>query len=252
MSLNHSMYYYEYKKSDDSHIIDAINTLVSKHPRNGFWKIFGRLQRQGYKWNHKRVYRVYKSLGLNIRRKTKKRVPQRIKEPLQELYQPNIQWSMDFMSDTLYYGRRYRVLNVIDEFNREFLDVVVDTSLPAQRVIYTLEQIIDWRGKPQSIRVDNGPEFISLKLELWCSMHNIQLKFIQPGKPTQNSRVERFNGSMRRELLDAYAFNTLHEVRVVAKEWMDDYNNHRPHDALGKLTPNEYLLKYNSNTGCSA
>ena len=157
-------------------------------------------------------------------------------------------WSMDFMSDSLYSGRRYRLLNVIDEFNRELLDVAVDTSLPAVRVIKTLERICEWRGRPKAIRVDNGPEFISHKLEAWCSLCKIDLQFNRPGTPTDNARIERFNGSFRRELLDAYIFNSLSEVRMMAEEWMIDYNTERSHDSLDKLTPIEFLERYNQAT----
>lgn len=245
ISLSKSSYYYEKKPKDDSEVINVINELIDKHPRNGFWLIFNRLRRLGHTWNHKRVYRVYKALGLNFKKRTKKRIPKRIKQPLQDLFEPNEQWSMDFMSDTLYSGKRYRILNIMDEFNRELIEFEVGTSLPATKVIQALNRAIDFRGKPQSIRVDNGPEFISHKLEIWCYIHSIELKFIQPGCPTQNSRVERFNGSMRREFFDAYLFYTLDEVKIMAKEWIDDYNNHRPHAVLGKLSPIEYLDKYN-------
>lgn len=152
---------------------------------------------------------------------------------------------MDFMSDTLFSGSRYRILNVMDEFNRELIEFEVGTSLPARKVIEALRRAIDFRGKPKSIRVDNGPEFISHKLEIWCFIHSIELKFIQPGCPTQNSRVERFNGSMRREFFHAYLFDTLDEAREAAKEWIDDYNSNRPHKFLDKLSSIEYLKKYN-------
>ena len=122
--------------------------------------MFNRLRKQGYEWNHKHVYRVYKALELDFKRRTKKRIPQRIKQPLQNLYQPNEQWSMDFMSDTLYSGRRYRILNIMDEFNRELIEFEIVTSLPAVKVIQALQRAIDFRRKPESIRVDNGPEFI--------------------------------------------------------------------------------------------
>jgi len=158
---------------------------------------------------------------------------------------------MDFMSDTLYHGKKYRILNVMDEFNRELIEFEVGTSLPSSKVIQTLQRVIDMRGKPESIRVDNGPEFISRKLEIWCYIKDIKLKFIQPGKPTQNSRVERFNGTMRREFFNAYIFNTLAEVRLMARDWIDDYNHHRPHGFLGKLSPIEYLDKYNQEQNYS-
>lgn len=245
INMARSLFYYEYQREDDSAIIDAIHTVLEKHPRYGFWAIFERLKRRGYSWNHKRVYRVYKALGLNIRRKAKKRIPSRIKQPLLQLSEPNAVWSMDFMSDSLYSGRRYRLLNIIDEFNRELLDVEADTSLPALRVIKTLERICDWRGYPKAIRVDNGPEFISHKLEAWCLLRGVDLQFNRPGTPTDNARIERFNGSFRRELLDAYIFNSLSEIRVMAEEWMIDYNTERSHDSLGKLTPIEFLERYN-------
>jgi putative transposase len=248
LKMARSLFYYQYQREDDSAIIDALHTLLDKHPRYGFWALFDRLKRKGFGWNHKRVYRVYKALGLNLRRKTKKRIPARIKQPLLQLTEPNRVWSMDFMSDSLYSGRRYRLLNVIDEFNRELLDVEVDTSLPAVRVIKTLERICDWRGSPTAIRVDNGPEFISHKLAQWCEIRKIDLQFNRPGTPTDNARVERFNGSFRRELLDAYLFNSLSEVRMMAEEWMIDYNTERSHDALGKLTPIEFLQRYNQAT----
>ncbi len=158
---------------------------------------------------------------------------------------------MDFMSDTLYKGRRYRILNIMDEFNREFIEFKVGTSLPAIKVIQALQRAIDFRGKPKSIRVDNGPEFISYKLEQWCYIHSIDLQFIQPGTPIQNSRLERFNGSMRREFFNAYIFDSLDEVKEMAKIWIDDYNAQRRHKFLGKLSPIDYLEKYNSKQNYS-
>lgn len=229
LSISKSSYYYERKLKDDSAVVNALNKLVEKHPRNGFWLLFNRLRKQGFIWNHKRVYRVYKALGLNFKKRTKKRIPARIQHPLQDLFEPNEQCSMDFMSNKLFDGRRYRVLNIMDEFNREFIEFEVGTSLPSIKVIQALQRAIEFRGKPQSIRVDNGPEFISHKLEQWCYIYSIELKFIQPGSPTQNSRMERLNGSMRREFFDAYLFDTLTEVKIMADEWIYDYNNHRPH-----------------------
>lgn len=247
VSLNRSSYYYKATVIDDREVIDVLNDLAIKHPRNGFKKLYLRIRNLGHIWNHKKIYRVYKSLGLNIKRKTKKRLPERVKTPLQELDTINEVWSMDFMSDTLWHGKRYRLLNVIDEYNRELLDVEIDTSLPSRRVIQTLERICDYRGYPNTIRVDNGPEFISTYLELWCNNHNIKLDFIRPGKPTENARVERFNGSFRRELLNCYVFGSLSEVREKVFEWMEDYNHHRPHEALNNLSPIQFLQRHNSN-----
>lgn len=148
---------------------------------------------------------------------------------------------MDFMSDSLVDGRRFRLLNVMDDYNRESLAIEVDTSLPTLRVIRVLERLVEHRGTPESIRMDNGPEFISEKLKVWCEERGIRLLFIQPGKPVQNAFIERKNGSMRKELLDAYLFFTLDEVRMLAEQWRMDYNLERPHAALGFVPPAEYI-----------
>lgn len=241
VSLPRSVMTYRKVPKDDSSLIEALNQLVEKHPSIGFWKCYYRLRRKGLNCNHKKLYRVYTMLKLNIRRRPKRRIPQRIKEPLVIPQGINKTWSMDFMTDSLVDGRRFRLLNVIDDYNRESLAVEVDTSLPAPRVIRVLERLMDFRGKPDVIRVDNGPEFISDKLKMWCDERNIRLQYIQPGKPVQNAFIERKNGSMRKELLDAYLFYSLDDVRLLAEEWRMDYNHERPHEALGFVPPAEYV-----------
>lgn len=176
-----------------------------------------------------------------MKRKGKRRLPARIQQPLEAVNAINISWSMDFMSDALLSGRKIRTFNLIDDFNREALAIEIDTSLPAARIIRILEQVIAWRGKPKRIRVDNGPEFISSTLSLWCEERSIQLQFIQPGKPTQNAYIERFNGSFRKDVLDAYLFENINQVRMLTEEWMEDYNFERPHDALGGRSPSDML-----------
>jgi putative transposase len=179
-------------------------------------------------------------MRLNIRRRAKKRLPARVK---QALFQPsciNHVWSIDYMSDSLWNGNKFRLLNIIDDFNREILTMEADTSLPALRLIRCLEQLKEYRGLPKMIRVDNGPEFISDKLDAWCRENEIQLVFIQPGKPMQNGYIERCNGNIRRELLNAYIFKTISEVREKAEEYRIDFNRSRPHDALKNMTPEEY------------
>ena len=148
------------------------------------------------------------------------------------------------MSDSLVDGRKFRLLNVIDDFNRESLAIEVDSSLPSLRVIRLLERLVSKREKPANIRIDNGPEFISHKLEQWCEENKITLQFIQPGKPMQNAYIERKNGSIRRELLNAYLFYSLHEVRVMCEQWRVDYNQERPHKSLGYLSPLLYASKW--------
>jgi putative transposase len=218
-------------------LIAALQELVERHPTIGFWKCYYRLRRKGFNCNHKRLYRVYTLMKLNVRRRARRRIPQRIKEPLLVPQAANQGWSMDFMCDSLVDGRRFRLLNIIDDFNRESIAIEVDTSLPALRVIRVLERLIESRQIPSYIRVDNGPEFISDRLQSWCEERKIDLKFIQPGKPMQNGFVERNNGSLRKELLDAYLFYTLNEVRIMAAEWQQDYNHERPHEALGNVPP---------------
>lgn len=232
---------YQPKPKNDEKVIALLQELVDKHPAIGFWKCFHRIRRMGYKWNHKRVYRVYTALKMNIRRRHKKRLPARIK---QSLFQPesiNQVWSIDFMSDSLWDGRRFRLLNVMDDYNREILAMEADLSLPALRVVRVLEYLKEFRGLPRMIRVDNGPEFISDTMDQWCRQHQITLAYIQPGKPTQNAFVERCNGNIRREFLNASVFLTLSEVQTKMEEWMHDYNHHRPHQALNFRTPVELL-----------
>lgn len=237
-----SVCYYQSVK-DDSTVISALQTHVEKHPTHGFPKTFAYLRRAGMPWNHKRVYRVYKELRLNIKRKGKRRLPARVKQPIQQTVSINQSWSIDFMQDSLFTGRKFRTFNVLDDFNREVLAIEIDTSLPSSRVIRTLEQVIAERGTPKEIRMDNGPEFLSKEFELWCGTNQIKLKYIQPGKPMQNAFIERFNGTYRREVLDAYLFDELWQVRQLTEEFIKEYNNHRPHESLNNLTPRDYLLK---------
>jgi putative transposase len=239
LSLPRSSYRYRHKVKNDEPVISELNHLVDRHPSIGFWQSYHRIRNHGHPWNHKRVYRVYTAMQLNIRRRAKKRLPARVKQTLMQPDGPNQVWSVDFMSDSLWNGKTFRLLNVIDDFNREILSVEADTSLPALRVIRVLEQLKQTRGLPMMIRVDNGPEFISFKLDYYCRQNHVTLIFIQPGKPTQNAFIERCNGSIRKELLSAYVFQSLSEVRVKIREWVKDYNENRPHKALGYLTPRE-------------
>ena len=241
VNLPRSSYDYERKARNDEAIIEQLQALIDKHPAIGFWKCYHRIRRQGFKWNHKRIYRVYTEMKLNIRRRFKRRLPARVK---QALFQPsaiNQVWSVDYMTDSLWDGTRFRLLNIMDDYNREALAIETDTSLPSLRLIRVLERLEETRGLPEMIRVDNGPEFISIKLDDWCKDRKIQLVFIQPGKPMQNGYIERLNGNVRREMLNAYVFKTLSEVREKAEEWMYDYNYHRPHEALNFKSPKELV-----------
>ncbi|NAW85467.1 IS3 family transposase [Photobacterium halotolerans] len=224
----------------DSDVIDALNAVLEKSPNAGFWKCFRRMRRKGKGFNHKRVYRVYCRMGLNLKRRQKRVLPARIATPLDVVNQSNYQWALDFMHDSLYCGKRFRTLNILDESTRECLVIEVDTSLPAGRVVRALEHLKQERGLPKQLRMDNGPELISSQLTDWCEVHNIELVYIQPGKPQQNGFVERFNGSFRREFLNAYLFESLEQVRDMAWVWMCDYNEERTHESLGNIPPAEY------------
>jgi len=238
--LSRSVYRYQAKGPDDEPVVAVLKRLAEQHPRWGFRKMMQWLKKQKYGWNHKRVYRIYRQLDLNLRVKPKKRLPVRRPKPLQPPACPNECWSLDFMSDSLLSGQRFRTLNIIDDFNRELLWIEIDTSLPASRVVRVLDQIAQWYGYPQRLRTDNGPEFISGVLANWAKLHQVTLDFIQPGKPAQNAYIERFNRTYRQELLDMYLFSSLDEVRQMTEQWLYYYNAQRPHDALDGLAPYEY------------
>jgi putative transposase len=240
LKLSRSVYRYQARKGKDEEIAGALLELAGRKPRWGFGKMADYLRNEAHGWNHKRIRRIYCDLGLNIRIKPKKRLPKRIPQPLVQPERANHSWSIDFMSDSLASGRAFRTLNILDDFNREALWIEADTSLPAERVIRVLERIIAWRGCPEQIRMDNGPEFISHRLEDWAQEHNIHLVHIQPGKPAQNAYIERFNRTYREDILDAYLFNSLSEVREITEQWLEEYNGIRPHEALQGLSPYQY------------
>lgn len=244
MGISRTTCQYQAKPKDDLEIQEALTALTTKHASIGYWQCCYRLWNKGYLWNHKKIYRVYTDMKLNIRRRAKKRLPERVKQPLTMPNGPNQVWSIDFMSDTLVDGRRFRLFNVMDDFNRESLAIEIDTSLPSLRVTRVLNRIVEQRGKPANLRSDNGPEFISHILQEWCEKQQITLQYIQPGKPTQNAYIERKNGSIRRELLNAYLFNSLAEVRCLSEEWRIDYNTERPHKSLGYLSPLSYAEQH--------
>lgn len=240
-SISHSAYYYSsIKKAEDEDIRSALKQLAQVHPGWGFKKMMSKLKQQGHGWNHKRVHRVYVELGLNIRVKPKKRLPSREAVFLFQPIKSNVCWSMDFMSDALRWGRKFRTLNVIGDYNREALLIGVSHSLPAQRVTQYLDQMALKRGYPEMIRVDNGPEFLSNHFNKWAEAHHILIHYIQPGKPAQNGFIERFNRTYREEVLDSYLFDSLQEVKQVTQLWMAKYNQERPHESLGDQSPLDF------------
>ena len=241
--ISQSCYRYQPKLAEENDLIAKwLIRLISKETNWGFGLCFLYLRNvQGFTWNHKRVYRIYKELELNLRIKPKKRLLRSAPEPLVEPQTPNESWSMDFMYDQLADGRSFRLLNVIDDFNREGLGIEIDFSLPAERVIRSLEQIIEWRGKPRSIRCDNGPKYISAKLRCWADNHDIRLDYIQPGKPQQNAYIEQYNRTMRYDCLNQHLFNSIEQVQDYATAWLWFYNNKRPNMGIGGITPIQKL-----------
>jgi putative transposase len=228
--------------NENAFIADCLLRLTTANKGWGFGLCFDHLRNvKQFEWNRKRVYRIYRELELNLRIKPKRRIKRDKPDVLSVPTPINQVWSMDFMSDSLQDGRSIRTFNVIDDYNREGLCIDVDFSMPSQRVIRSLEQVIEWRGKPAEIRCDNGPEYISQVLIEWANKNQITLMYIQPGKPTQNSYFERFNRTVRHERLALHLFETIEQAQYLATEWLWTYNNERPNSAIGRVPP-RYLL----------
>ena len=237
------MWYYRSRR-DDTEVIDKLTELAEAKPNRGFDWLYNRIRKQGHKWNRKRVLRVYRLLNLSLRRKTKKRLPKRIKEPLAVPDAPREVWSADFMSDSLITGRGFRVFNLMDDFNREALCMKGSFSMPGIRVVEYLREAIEVYGKPLAIRVDNGPEFLSRVFVNYCEVEDIEIKYIQPGKPSQNGYIERFNRTYREDVLDAHLFRDIEEVNYQTQKFKEEYNYFHPHKSLGRSSPKEYLEEF--------
>lgn len=237
--ISQTCYRYNKKRSAANELIaDWLIRLTTAQRNWGFGLCFLYLRNvKGFVWNHKRIYRIYRELELNLRIKPKKRLLREKPEPLFEPLRINHVWSMDFMHDQLADGRSIRLFNVIDNFNREALAIEIDFSLPSERVIRALNQLIEWRGKPEAIIVDNGPEYISGVMVAWAEKRGITLKYIQPGKPQQNAYVERFNRTVRYDWLAQHLFDDLEQIQEHATDWMWIYNHERPNMAIGGITP---------------
>ena len=239
--ISESCYRYDARLSNENvEITDWLLRLTTTHKRWGFGLCFLYLRNvKGFGWNHKRVYRIYRELELNLRIKPRRRIKRDHPGELGVPKAKNQVWSMDFMSDQLVDGRHLRTFNVIDDYNREGLEV--DLSLPSSRVTRALDQIIEWRGKPAALRCDNGPEYINQTLVSWANKHRITLLYIQPGKPTQNAYIERFNRTARHEWLDMHQFESIAHAQLLATQWLWQYNNERPHTAIGGIPPRQLL-----------
>ncbi len=239
--ISETCYRYQTKLSHENAVIADWLVRLTHNQRNwGFGLCYLYLRNvKGFCWNHKRIYRIYRALELNLRIKPKKRLVREKPAPLVVPTSLNDCWSMDFMHDQLADGRTYRLFNVIDDYNREGLIIDADFPLPAERVIRFLNQLIEWHGQPRAIRCDNGPEYISGKLTRWAKQNGIELMHIQPGKPQQNAYIERYNRTVRYDWLSHYLFDSIAEVQDFATRWLWTYNHERPNMALGGITPKQ-------------
>lgn len=217
-----------------------LRALAMARRRFGYRRLHALLRRDGLAVNHKRVYRLYVEEQLWVRKRTRKRRVARTRAPLLVPTGPNQAWSLDFVSDALANGRRFRALNVVDDHSREAPAVEVDTSLGGQRVVRVLDRLKVERGLPWQIRTDNGPEFTSRAVEQWAYENGVDWQFIEPGRPTENAYVESFNGKFRDECLNENWFTDLADARQKIEQWRQDYNQARPHSALGYRTPEEF------------
>lgn len=247
-STHRSSVRYKSRRVDDPRLLARLRELAALYPRYGYEMLAKLVRREGFRVNLKRVRRIYLAEGLKLRQKPRKKlVAAAPREKPVAPDAPNRRWSMDFMRDALGNGRPFRTFNVLDDGSRESLRIEVDFSLPAERVVRVLEQIKLERGLPREIVVDNGPEFVSKVLDAWAAKHGVRLRFIRPGCPVENCFVESFNGTFRRDCLDAHWFEDLDHARRVIESWRRDYNHHRPHSGLGDLTPAEFAALNGGN-----
>ncbi len=233
------------QRKDDSEVRKKIVDLANTRRRFGYRRITWLLHRSGEVINQKRVYRIYCEENLQVRKRKRKKV-RLFRQPLKPATRPTQRWSMDFVSDSLSTGRRFRTLNVIDEFTRECLAIEVDFSLPGKRVARVLDRLVWIHGRPEQIILDNGPEFTGSAMMEWSTENNVFLDFIQPGKPMENAICESFNGRFRDECLNESWFTEIEQARSIIEAWRQDYNCARPHGGLGALTPREVARLFNA------
>jgi putative transposase len=250
--LGRSTCRYRHRRQDPAELVTRLRELASERPRFGYRRLHVLLRREGQTVGRKRVYRLYKAAGLTVRRRTRRKLRASRPMPIIVLERPNQRWSMDFVHDYLTDGRKLRTFNVVDAFTRECLAIEVDFSLPSARVIRVLDKLVWQYGLPESLRVDNGPEFISVAMDRWAFQHGVRLDFIQPGKPTQNAHVESFNGHFRDECLAQAHYPTLARARVEIELWRVDYNCQRPHSSLRYETPKTFGDRVRSHVPPSA
>jgi putative transposase len=231
------------RRRDDARLRQRIKELAEKRPRFGYRRLWLMLQRERFHVNPKRVHRVYREEGLQVRRRRRKRVSL-VRHPLVAPRRPNERWSIDFMRDTLGDAKAFRTFNVVDDLTRECLAIEVAKSIPGARVVRVLGCIAANRGYPERMVMDNGPELAGEALDEWAYRNGVELHFITPGRPVENAYIESFNGKFRDECLNEHWFSTLDDARQTIEEWRRDYNEERPHSALGGLPPREYAAQF--------
>lgn len=243
LAVDRSSVRYRSIRPDDADLRQAVRQVACERRRFGYRRIHVMLRRQGVVMNQKKLRRLYREEKLQVRRRGGRKRALGTRRPLSLPERPNERWSLDFVSDAFTDGRRFRVLAVVDDFTRECLGLVVDTSLSGVRLVRELEKIAIQRGKPHTIVSDNGSELTSMAVLRWCQESGVEWHYIAPGKPTQNAFIESFNGRLRDECLNEIAFSTLSEARSELAIWKEDYNRQRPHSALGNITPAEFASK---------
>ena len=236
--------YYRSRKRTWNELRMHLRDLASVRIRYGYRQLHVLLRREGWKVNHKLVWRLYREEGLCVRTKGRKKKISRLRIILPKAKAPNERWSMDFMADGLYTSRRFRVFTLVDHFTRESPAIVADHSIPGSKVVEVLDHLAGLGIKPQIITVDNGPEFSGRVLDEWAHRHGVKLDFIRPGKPVENAYIESFNGKLREECLYLHWFKTNEEAKEKIEAWRLDYNEHRPHSALNDQTPSEFAENF--------
>ena len=238
---------YQSKRSPRTELRERLRTLATERPRWGYRRLHVLLEREGRRVNRKCVQRLYREEGLHVRRRRRKRVAVP-RAPLPTPSGPNARWSMDFVSDALGDGRKFRCLTIVDDYTRESPAIAVDASLPGERVVQVLDSLRLTRGLPTAIVCDNGPEFSGRALDRWAHTHGVALQFIQPGKPVQNAYAESFNSRLRDECLNESWFVSLTDARKTIEAWRIDYNVARPHSGLANRTPEEFAKALQEGT----
>ncbi len=243
LTIDRSSVRYRTLRPDDAAVREAMLQVAFERRRFGYRRIHVMLARQGIAMNQKKLRRLYREEKLQVRRRGGRKRALGTRRPMIVPDRANARWSLDFVSDAFTDGRRFRVLTVVDDFTRECLALVADTSLSGARVVRELDAIIMARGKPDTIVSDNGTELTSMAILKWCEVSRVEWHYIAPGKPMQNGFVESFNGKLRDECLNETLFADLSQARTAIQLWKEDYNHNRPHSALGNVTPAEFASK---------